>query len=187
MNNKKLALYAFITILLSLLILSACDDDNSGNNANNNNENEGEVDQKDDLDLSLGDTGTIVMDEYKVDMTLESVEKVDDADYDEADNGHYIKAEVSYENTGEETVPGANELFNSTELAVDGEDEGTVWQKFDDISDGWNGETEKGEEDHGPLVFDVPDSGEYELQVNFYLPSSLANKISFKFNEDELD
>src|SRR5699024_12367211 len=104
MNNKKLALYAFITILLSLLILSACDDDNRGNNANNNNEKEGEVDQKEDLDLSLGDTGTIVMDEYKVDMTLESVEKVDDGDYDEAEKGHYIIGEVSYERAVDEAV-----------------------------------------------------------------------------------
>lgn len=139
----------------------------------------------DELDLSMGDTATKHNNFSKLEITLDSAEMVDDADYEDSYYGQYVVVHLTIKNIGDEPVV-PEEGLGSTDLAVDGASGGEMWDFYDDLSEDMSEEVEVDEEVSVPLVFDVKDTEEYELQMGFNL-ESVSNKVSYKFNKDEMD
>lgn len=163
-----------------------------GENDNNVEDNDEKVDESasgdwgdDELELSIGDTGTLHNNFSKTEITLDSVEVIEDED-DETYFGQFTVLNMTVKNIGDEPVP-HEDIFEATELAAEDLDVGgEVWEIFDGVSGDWPDEIDVDEEASGRLVFDVEEADEYELQIDFGL-GSVSNKVSFQFDEDEID
>src|SRR5699024_9543452 len=163
-----------------------------GENDNNVEDNDEKVDESasgdwgdDELELSIGDTGTLHNNFSKTEITLDSVEVIEDED-DETYFGQFTVLNMTFKNIGDDPVP-HEDIFEPTELAAEDVDVGgEVWEIFDGVSGDWPDEIDVDEEASGRLVFDVEEADEYELQIDFGL-GSVSNKVSFQFDEDEID
>lgn len=171
-------------------------DNNTDEGENDNNVEDNDEDEKvdesasgdwgdDELELSIGDTGTLHNNFSKTEITLDSVEVIEDED-DETYFGQFTVLNMTVKNIGDEPVP-HEDIFEATELAAEDLDVGgEVWEIFDGVSGDWPDEIDVDEEASGRLVFDVEEADEYELQIDFGL-GSVSNKVSFQFDEDEID
>lgn len=158
-------------------------------NKNSNQENESEVGNDkwgdDEMDLGMGDTGTLNSNVGKGDITLDSVEMVDDEDYEESFNGQYVLVHLTVNNNSDETMV-VEDFLGSTELRVGDKAGGEMWDYYDDLSDDMPEEIDKGDESSFPLVFDAKDTEEYELKSGYHL-ENVSNKLNFSFTKDEVD
>ena len=140
----------------------------------------------DELGLGIGDTATFSSNFVMAEITLDSVEQIEDED---AFYGYYTILHMTANNIGDEPAE-FEDIFDSTELS-DGpieEDDDKNWGEYWEEAevDGDSSEVGIGEEVSGSLVYDVEKVDEYEIYMNFNL-SSTSNKISFEFNEDEIE
>src|SRR5699024_8933741 len=112
---------------------------------------------EDELGLGIGDTATLSTNFAITEITLDSVEQVEDI----------------VEATGV-----------SDDVVDDGVEGGSMWE--DVTLEESPGEVGVGEEVSGTLFYDVEEDDKYELFINAGL-SSTSNKVSFKFDNDEIE
>lgn len=165
-------------------------DEQKGENDNDisSNDQENERSNKwgdDELGLGIGDTGTLHNNFSKSEITLDSVEVVNDDGYEKAYYGQYIVVHLTVKNIGEEAVDPLS-ILDVTHLALDDDLGGDSWDEYGELSEGWPEKIGVGEEASGPLVFDAEDADEYELQIDFNL-ASISNKVSFIFDDGDID
>src|SRR5699024_9495460 len=139
---------------------------------------------EDELGLGIGDTATLSTNFAITEITLDSVEQVEDED---SYFGQYTVLHMTVNNIGDEPAE-FEDIFEATELTDDvvddGVEGGSMWE--DVALDECGGDVGVGEEVYGTLFYYVEEDDKYELFVNARL-SSTSNKVSFKFAAVEKD
>src|SRR5699024_4685416 len=198
----KKYLKVILILFVSSFMLVACSNDNSKQNSeeeaektdvkkeDNEKENEEQDESKkvdkgaahgdwgeDELGLGIGETATLSSNFVMAEITLDSVEQVED---DEAFYGYYTILHMTVNNIGDEPAE-FEDIFESTELSdsvTEDLDGGELWEDVE--LEGNSSEVGIGEEVSGSLIYDVEKEDIYEVYMNFGLEST-SNKITFEF------
>lgn len=138
---------------------------------------------EDELGLGIGDTATFSSNFVMAEITLDSVEQIED---EEAYYGQYTILHMTVINIGDEPAE-FEDIFDSTELSdsiTEDLDGGELWEDVN-LKDN-SSEVGIEEEVSGSLVYDVEKEDKYEVYMNFGLEST-SNKITFEFDSDEME
>jgi len=213
---KKHIYLLAIVFAMSFVLIACSDDNNAANDESSNDENSNESNEleenlqenntesqnqdepqtvdkgashgewgEDELGLGVGDTATLSTNFAITEITLDSVEQVEDED---AFFGQYTVLHMTVNNIGDEPAE-FEDIFEAAELSDDvvddGVEGGSMWE--DVTLEESPGEVGVGEEVSGALFYDVEDDvDKYELFINAGF-SSTSNKVSFKFDNDEIE
>lgn len=179
------------------------DNDNNDNNTNENDaqdNNEVNADDEtsrserygedewdeDETGLAMGEAGTLDSNLGQAEITLDSVKWEDADDLEEdAEVTQLISAEITLKNVGDEALVPEDILY-SGQLNEEGEEYGDMWDYYEGISEEWDDNLDSGEKTSGIIVFNSEDIDAYELIFGIDLGPT-SNKVSFKFENDEVD
>jgi len=174
--------------------VNASSQDNSKQTDNNENSDEkprseriGEDEWKEDeTGVGIGDTAINDSNLGEAELTLDSVELVDEDELEEdTDVTQIVAANITIKNVGENAFSPADVLYDG-ELYEKGEKFGTEWDYYDGVSEEWEDELQPDKETSGVIVFDNWDSDAYEL-VFGDKTEGLGNRVSFEFEKGETD
>lgn len=157
------------------------DEENNKDRQESEEENGASKWGKDELNLAIGDTGTVHNNFSKTEITLDSIEIIRSDQYEEPYREQYVVTHMTVNNIGDQPVA-PEDVFGSTDLAKETQAGGNMWGDVE----GWPDEIGVGEKASGPLVFDVEKSKRYTLEMNYHL-SSLSNKTSFVFDAKDTE
>src|SRR5699024_6219744 len=118
---------------------------------------------EDELGLGIGDTATLSTNFAITEITIDSVEQVEDED---SYFGQYTVLHMTVNNIGDEPAE-FEDIFEATELSDDvvddGVEGGSMWE--DDTLEESPGEVGVGEEVSGTLFYDAEEDDKYELFI----------------------
>jgi len=138
---------------------------------------------EDELGLGIGETATLSSNFVMAEITLDSVEQVED---DDAFYGYYTILHMTVNNIGDEPAE-FEDIFESTELSDSITEDLNGGELWEDVElEGNSSEVGIGEKVSGSLIYDVEKEDKYEVYMNFGLEST-SNKITFEFQDDEVN
>lgn len=178
-------------LVISVLVLNACNDDKLNNNEEKDENNQKSYSElNDELDLSIGESGLIESRLGKAIITLESVELVDEfyIEYSDRYTTLFVM-DLTIRNVGDEAFS-PEEVLSSGLLFGPDDDKNRKWMYYDEVSEKWQDKLEPNEKISGVIVFEYGQEDEYQLVFGDkrssakYVDSS--NKISFTFKHSEV-
>lgn len=142
---------------------------------------------EDQLDLAIGDMGTIETTIEHFTVTVQSIEFLNELKGETPERDHFILADVTIENIKDETLDleqAVDVLEVTTTLEGSG---GGDFSHLYEIDQPLSGDVQPGESVSGQLVFLANDSEEYYIRVNPGLISSSAvkNQVIWSFTEND--
>ncbi|MEN0642152.1 DUF4352 domain-containing protein [Alkalicoccobacillus gibsonii] len=155
-----------------------------------NSPNLGAGDTEDQLDLAIGDTGTIETTIEKFEMTIESIQMESEIDGETPDLGVFILANVEFKNIHDEALDlqQAVDTFEVT-TTEDGGGYGPVSEYYNVVIDAFEGELEPGDTVKGQILFEDQQGDTHYIKVNPGLVASSAvkNQVTWSFTEEDSD
>lgn len=128
--------------------------------------------------LKIGDQLTV----GKVDVTVEKAEFVEPEDeYSTPDNGKILKVYYKFKNNAEDQI-----LVSDTDflLSINGETQQEFYL-MDDMKAGFDDQLNKGNTASGYVYYDVPDSDEYKVEMDF-MPFYNTYKAEWVINKSDI-
>ncbi|WP_239733770.1 MULTISPECIES: DUF4352 domain-containing protein [unclassified Mammaliicoccus] len=128
--------------------------------------------------LKIGDQLTV----GKVDVTVEKAEFVEPEDeYSTPDNAKILKVYYKFKNNAEDQI-----LVSDTDflLSIDGETQQEFYL-MDDMKAGFDDQLNKGNTASGYVYYDVPDSDEYKVEMDF-MPFYNTYKAEWVINKSDI-
>lgn len=128
--------------------------------------------------LKIGDQLTV----GKVDVTVEKAEFVEPEDeYSTPDNGKILKVYYKFKNNADDQI-----LVSDTDflLSIDGETQQEFYL-MDDMKAGFDDQLNKGNTASGYVYYDVPDSDEYKVEMDF-MPFYNTYKAEWVINKSDI-
>lgn len=119
-----------------------------------------------------------------VDVTLTKVEYTTPSEEDDAgapDNGKALKVYLKFKNNNDEQVLAQDTDFS---MKVDGENY-EQWYGNGDTNDGFSHQLNKDNTGEGYITYDVPDSDNYTLEMNF-APNLDSVKAKWEINKSDI-
>ncbi len=144
--------------------------------SDSNDEKEDESNEK--KSLKIGDQLTV----GKVDVTVEKAEFVEPEDeYSTPDNDKILKIYYKFKNNADEQI-----LVSDTDflLSIDGETQQEFYL-MDDMKAGFDDQLNKGNTASGYVYYDVPDSDEYKVEMDF-MPFYNTYKAEWVINKSDI-
>lgn len=145
------------------------------------------IEAKDQPDLGIGDTAKVDTIEGTFELTLESVEIIEDElDGEESTLDSLILLDITLKNTTDETLQAENLLGNfEVTDSLDGTGNPDSAEYFDSV-DKMEGPVESDEELSGQFITDIYDKDEYYFRIRSgYAGSGKSNNVVFTINVDE--
>lgn len=200
-----------ILITSLLLIVTACGDGDGAENtsATNKKENENTTEEngdevtdppnkqdkeevndnesgdsewgEDQLDLKIGDTGTVNNNFTSYEVTVNSVEYMDKIGDELPQNDRFVLVELTIKNLGKDSYS-AEDILSSANLTESPGTSGTWPIIMEGIAEEWPGELSTNESQTGVLLFDISNSDEYALQLGTS-HKSLSNEVRILFTD----
>jgi hypothetical protein len=128
--------------------------------------------------LKIGDQLTV----GKVDVTVEKAEFVEPEDeYSTPDNGKILKVYYKFKNNAEDQIFVSDTDFL---LSIDGETQQEFYL-MDDMKAGFDDQLNKGNTASGYVYYDVPDSDEYKVEMDF-MPFYNTYKAEWTINKSDI-
>lgn len=144
---------------------------------------------EDQIDLRVGDTGQIADTIGEFEVTLNTVESIDEVDGEQSPLDIYILASVTVKNIGESTLD-SNNIIDSFEIThnLEGSGYGDYSHRFEDVNE-IIGNIEPGEEVDGELIFTATDAENLFIRINSGLVTSGAvkNQTIWTFDKSEAE
>lgn len=177
-----------VILFASSLFLSACSNEES--NTNDEAKSTNTEEKVSDMDLSIGDTGLSNSNLGKAEITLDSVAIIDEDELEEDEEyAPLIAVQLKVKNIGDEPF-NPEEILSSGILIGPEEEYESKWMYYE-VSEEWKNTLNPDEETSGIIVFSYAIEDEYELIFGDIRSGSnnaeSSNKISFKFNHDEVN
>ncbi|MBB5147460.1 hypothetical protein HNQ35_002689 [Cerasibacillus quisquiliarum] len=138
---------------------------------------------EDQLDLKIGDTGTVNTNFATYQITMNSVEFMDKIGEEHPQADRFVLIKLTIKNIGNESLNAEDALADAM-LATEPGSSGTSWFYKDGIAEEWPGEIEPNESQTGAILFDVSNSDEYVLQFGTFF-ESVSNEVRFLFTDED--
>ena len=136
---------------------------------------------EDQLDLKIGDTGTVNNNFTSYEVTVNSVEYMDKIGDELPQNDRFVLVELTIKNLGKDSYS-AEDILSSANLTESPGTSGTWPIIMEGIAEEWPGELSTNESQTGVLLFDISNSDEYALQLGTS-HKSLSNEVRILFTD----
>ncbi|MBB5147059.1 hypothetical protein HNQ35_002276 [Cerasibacillus quisquiliarum] len=136
---------------------------------------------EDQLDLKIGDTGTVNNNFTSFEVTVNSVEFLEKAGEEYPQGDKFALIELTLKNLGEDSYT-AEDILGSVTLADEPGSSGMSWFYVEGVAEEWPGEIGTNESQTGYILFDIYNSDQYFLQFGTFL-DAVSNEVRFLFTD----
>ncbi|MFD1017676.1 DUF4352 domain-containing protein [Thalassobacillus hwangdonensis] len=154
----------------------ANEEDVTQSNQDTSEEDETELEQ---TTLNMGETAELSTTVGDFSLTLTNAQEKTEIDGEQSQREIFVVTEWEVKNTSEEPIEisetiGAIKLFNDIRIS------GAAWILLEDDEE-WSGELKPGESETGELLFEIEDTENYSVGMNYASSESAPRKVMWNF------